>query len=47
MLRNGLELLAPGNIDCEPCMDRLEEDMGLELKAELFGGELAMARSFI
>ncbi len=35
MLRNGRELLAPGNIDCEPWSER-EEDNGL---VEDFGGD--------
>lgn len=29
MLRNGRELLPPGNMDCEPWSDR-EDDMGRE-----------------
>lgn len=39
MLRNGRELLAPGNIDCEPWSDR-EDDMGRE---EELGGDLDMS----
>lgn len=46
MLRNGRELLAPANIDCEPCSDDREEDAGL-FEEELLGGELAMTWAFI
>ena len=41
MWRNGRELLAPGNIDCEPWRDR-EEDSGRELEE---AGGLAMTSS--
>jgi hypothetical protein len=45
MLRNGRELLAPGNIDCEPCIDR-EADMG-RLGEVLCEGKLDMTGAFI
>ncbi len=46
MLRNGRELLAPGNIDWEPCNDDREADIGRRGEVFVDGG-LAMIEVLI